>query len=104
MSTNDTIEKRRANAHFKKEARKADSSQATEDYQASQKGAQKQLLIERSRLLVRRLLRQHRRAGAHARADAPPKQTTPGLLCPALARDFTKRSFGPLRGFVKSLD
>ena len=33
-------------------------------------GAQDELLVEGSRLLVRRLLRQHRRAGAHPRVDS----------------------------------
>ena len=53
-------------------------------------GAQNELLVERSRLLVRGLLRQHSLAGAHARADAPSTETTRSSCPGALARDLTK--------------
>ena len=66
-------------------------------------GAQDQLLVERSRLLVRGLLRQHRLAGAHGRTLLLPRPAD------SLPRGFGKRldKVGwcvRARGFVKSVD
>src|SRR5262249_31201152 len=60
-------------------------------------GAQDQTLVERSRLLVRRLFRQRGQAGAHARTDAPPPEHPSLLPASPLARDLTKCILRPSR-------
>ena len=65
-------------------------------------GAQDELLVEGSRLLVRRLLRQHRRAGAHPRVTPQAAATVPDA-----GRQDTGQSGAMVcrgHGFVKSVD
>ena len=66
------------------------------------KGPQHQLLIERSRLVVRGLLWQHRRGVAHTRANAPP--TGPPCLLPCGSAGLTKSMLSQRPDFVKTLD
>jgi hypothetical protein len=66
MSTHDTEQKKRANAHFKREGRRADASQAPEDYRSAQQATSNQL----------RKLREERLAREAAQPKTKPSKAT----------------------------